>query len=196
MSSKLDITQLLQDWSNGDQEALGKLMPLVYSELRQLAHHYMQGERRDHTLQTTALVHEAYLRLVDHSKANWKNRAHFFGVSAQLMRQILIDHARSHAAGKRGGGVPRLSLDEAKVLAEVQSRELIALDDALKSLAAIDPQKSHIVELRFFGGLSVNEVAEFLKISVPTVVRHWRTARAWLYREMSSSADGSPQAED
>lgn len=180
-----DITRLLQEWSDGDQTALTKLMPLVYDELRRLAHRYMSQERSDHTLQTTALVHEAYLRLVGQTDVRWQNRAHFFAVSAQLMRRILVDHARTQHAAKRGGAeVIKLSLDEAAHVPDECAAELIALDEALTKLADVDRQKSRIVELRFFGGLTLDEVAEMLNVSAPTVTRQWRVARAWLYREM------------
>jgi len=182
--SSEDITRLLQEWSDGDQTALTKLMPLVYDELRRLAHRYMAQERSDHTLQTTALVHEAYLRLVGQKDVQWQNRAHFFAVSAQLMRRILVDHARTQHAAKRGGGGLKLSLDEAANVPYEPAAELIALDEALTKLADIDRRKSRIVELRFFGGLTLDEVAEMLSVSSPTVMRQWRVARAWLYREM------------
>ena len=180
-----DITQLLKDWSDGDQQALTKLIPLVYDELRRLAQRYMAQERPDHTLQTTALVHEAYLRLVDLNNVRWQNRAHFFGVSAQLMRHILVDYARNQHAAKRGGANLKLSLDEAVNLSDERAVELVALDDAMARLASLDPQKSRIAELRFFGGLNIEEVAEILGVSAATVVRQWRLARAWLNREIS-----------
>ncbi len=183
--SSQDVTRLLQDWSKGDQAALANLMPLVYNELRHLASRYLRRERAGHTLQTTALVHEAYLRLIDQNQVTWQNRAHFFGVAAQMMRRILVDHAREQHAEKRGGGAPRLSLDEAIGLAGERGVNLIALDDALSALAAIDPQQSRIVELRFFGGLTVEETAEVLGVSPATVKREWSMAKAWLYREIS-----------
>lgn len=179
------MTRLLQDWSKGDQAALANLMPLVYNELRHLASRYLRRERAGHTLQTTALVHEAYLRLIDQNQVTWQNRAHFFGVAAQMMRRILVDHAREQHAEKRGGGAPRLSLDEAIGLAGERGVNLIALDDALSALAAIDPQQSRIVELRFFGGLTVEETAEVLGVSPATVKREWSMAKAWLHREIS-----------
>jgi RNA polymerase sigma factor (TIGR02999 family) len=180
-----EVTQLLIDWSNGDQAALDKLVPVVDRELRRLAHHYMRGERPDHTLQTTALVNEAFVRLVNRKSIQWQNRAHFFGIAAQLMRTILVDHARSHACAKRGGGAGRLELDEALAVSQQKASEVIALDDALKALALIDPQQSRIVELRFFGGLTVEEAAEVLHVSPATIKREWSSAKAWLYRELA-----------
>ncbi|MGH9755417.1 MAG: sigma-70 family RNA polymerase sigma factor [Blastocatellia bacterium] len=182
--SSQNVTQLLLDWRNGDREALDRLMPLVYEELRRIANYYMRNERQAHTLQTTALVNEAYLRLVDHENIEWQNRAHFFGVAAQAMRRILVDHARTRNYQKRGGAAQRVSLDEAATLAEEQAAELIALDEALKELAKIDPRKCRIVEMRYFGGLSVEETAETLGVSVTTVARDWITAKGWLLREM------------
>lgn len=180
------VTQLLIDWSNGDRAALDKLVPVVEQELRRLAHHYMSRERAGHTLQTTALVNEAFVRLVNRKSIHWQNRAHFFGISAQLMRTILVDHARSHACAKRGGGAGKLELDEAMVVSQQRASEVVALDDALKELALIDPQQSHIVELRFFGGLTVEEAAEVLHVSPATIKREWSTAKAWLYRELEN----------
>ncbi|HYL99269.1 MAG TPA: sigma-70 family RNA polymerase sigma factor [Blastocatellia bacterium] len=180
--SSNQVTQLLVDWGNGDKDALDKLVPIVYQELRKLARHYMRGERAGHTLETTALVNEAYLRLVDYNRMQWQNRAHFFAVSAQVMRRILIDHARSHLYQKRGGGAIKVSLSNAAGLTEQRASELVAVDTALEQLAAMDPRKSRIVELRFFGGLSVEETAEVLGISTPTVQREWRKARAWLHK--------------
>jgi len=180
-----EVSQLLLAWSDGDQSALDKLVPLVYAELRRLAGHYMSRERAGHSLQTTALVNEAYLRLVDYKRMQWQGRAHFFAVSAQLMRRILVEHARSRHYLKRGGGAPQVSLEEAAVISEEQDADLVALDDALESLAAIDQRKSRVVELRFFGGLSVEETAEVLKVSPLTVMRDWSTAKAWLYRELN-----------
>lgn len=182
--SPSDITQLLLDWSEGDREALDQLLPLVYEELRRLAHHYIGLERPGQTLQTTALVHEAYLRLVDQSRVRLENRAQFFGLSARLMRRILVDHARARRAAKRGGASPRLSLEEAAGVSGDAVSEMLALDEALNTLEAVDPEKSRIVEMRFFGGMEVEEVAEVLGVSASTVARQWRTARAWLYREM------------
>jgi len=180
-----EITQLLVDWSNGNQAALDQLMPLVYTELRQLAHWYMRRERPGHTMQTTALIHEAYLRLVDQTQVRWENQAHFFGIAARLMRQILIEHARSHTRAKRGGGAVTLSLDEAALVSQARAVELLALNDALERLATVDPRKSRVVELRFFGGLSVEETARVLNIASNTVLRDWRLAKAWLHREIS-----------
>ena len=184
-ASSQNITRLLLDWRNGDQMALDRLMPLVYEELRRMANHYMRNERRGHTLQTSALVNEAYLRLVDQENIEWQNRAHFFGVAAQAMRRILVDHARSRNYQKRGGGAQQVSLDEAMTLAGDRAAELIALDDALRELARMDERKSRVVELRYFGGLSLEETAEALGVSVPTVTRDWNTAKAWLMREMT-----------
>jgi RNA polymerase sigma factor (TIGR02999 family) len=180
--SQPDVTQLLLDWSKGDQESLDKLLPVVYQELRRLAQHYLQQERPDHTLQATALVHEAYLKLVDTTSVQWQNRAHFFAVAAQVMRHILVDAARQRCAQKRGGG-QKLPLDEAiEVPDEPDDANLVALDEALNKLAEVDPRQSKIIELRYFGGLSVEETAEALGISPTTVKREWRVARAWLHR--------------
>jgi RNA polymerase sigma factor (TIGR02999 family) len=179
-----DVTQLLLKWNSGDQAALDQLIPLVYDELRRLADRYLRRERRDHTLQTTALVHEAYLRLVD-QKVEWKNRSQFFAIAAQLMRRILVDHARSHGAAKRGSGERKLSLDDIVIRFEERAADLVALDDALTGLASIDPQQSRIVELRFFGGLTVEETADVLDISPATVKREWNMAKAWLYRQLT-----------
>jgi RNA polymerase sigma-70 factor (ECF subfamily) len=180
-----NITKLLLDWRNGDSAALDRLMPLVYEELRRMANQYMRHERKGHTLQTSALVNEAYLRLVDHEHIEWQNRAHFFGVAAQAMRRILVDHARARNYQKRGGGAQQVSLDEAAPLTGACAAELIALDEALQELAKLDPRKSRVVELRYFGGLSMEETAEALGISIPTVTRDWNTAKAWLLRELS-----------
>jgi RNA polymerase sigma-70 factor, ECF subfamily len=180
-----EVTQLLMAWSEGDQSAFEKLVPLVEAELHRLAKHYMQRERSDHTLQTTALVNEAYLRLADWKNARWQNRAHFFGVSARLMRNILVDYATAHRAAKRGGDNCKLSLSKADGLIQERDLEILALDDALKRLALIDERKSRIVELRYFGGLTTQETAEVLGISDATVEREWTKARAWLYRELS-----------
>jgi RNA polymerase sigma factor (TIGR02999 family) len=186
--SQEEVTQLLLAWGNGNEAALEKLMPLVYEELRRLAHQYMRRERPGHTLQTTALVNEVYFRLIDQKRMHWQNRAHFLAIAAQLMRRILVDHARSHQYAKRGGGAPKVSLDEGAIVAEEQAADLIALDDALVSLAAIDERKSRIVELRFFGGLSVEETAETLKTSTRTVMREWSMAKAWLYHTINHDA--------
>jgi RNA polymerase sigma factor (TIGR02999 family) len=183
-SSTHQITQLLQAWSGGEQEALKKLTPLVYEELHRAAHRYTARERPDHTLQTTALVNEVYLRLVDAREVTWQDRAHFFGVCARLMRRVLTDFARSRGYLKRGGHSPHVPLDEALVVSPQPRADLVALDDALNALAAIDPRKSQVVELRFFGGLSVEETAEVLKVSMETVKRDWGLARVWLLREM------------
>jgi RNA polymerase sigma-70 factor (ECF subfamily) len=181
-----EVTQLLIDWSNGNKAALDKLMPLVDAELHRLAHHYMRRENPGHTLQTTALVNEAYLRLVDQTHAHWKNRAHFFAIAAQLMRRILVDHARSRQYAKRGGGARKMLLEETMMVSPERRADLIELDEALNQLAAIDPRKAEVVELRFFGGLSVEETAEALAISAVTVMRDWRMAKAWLYNELSN----------
>lgn len=181
-----EVTRLLHDWRGGDRAALEKLTPLVYDELRRLASHYLRGERRDHTLQGTALVHEAFIRLVGQSELEWQSRAHFFGIAARLMRQILVDHARKHTAAKRGGGEPQLSIEEAAVFSPQRAANLVALDDALQELARFDPRKSRIVELRYFGGLSIEEIGEAEGIAVATVRRQMRTAEAWLHREMSA----------
>lgn len=180
---------LLRAWSDGDQRALDKLTPIVYDELRRLARRYMSRERTGHSLQTTALVNEAYLRLVDYKRMRWENRAHFFAVSAQLMRRILVDYARRHNL-KRGGDVPHVSLDDAAVIGGGRDEDLLALDAAMQALAKLDSRKVQVIELRFFGGLSVEETAEVLKVSPITVMRDWSTARAWLYREMRGSCDG------
>jgi RNA polymerase sigma factor (TIGR02999 family) len=179
-----EITRLLQAWGEGDKSALERLVPLVYEELHRLAHHYMAHERPGHTLQTSALLNEAYLRLVDSAKPSWQNRAHFFAVSAQAMRRILVDWARSRRALKRGGEAFPLELEEALVVADAPGADFVALDDALKGLAALDPRKSEVVELRFFGGLSVEETAEVLKVSPETVARDWKFAKSWLRREL------------
>lgn len=181
-----EVTQLLKDWSEGKQAALDKLMPLIYQELRRLAHQYLSRERAGHTLQTTDLVHEAYLRLVDQRRVRWQNRAHFFGIAAQLMRRILVDRARHHRRLKRGGGALIVSLDQAAVVSRQTEVDLLALDEALTRLAVVDERKARIVELRFFGGLSVEDTAQFLKISAITVMREWRMAKAWLHRELSN----------
>lgn len=180
-----DVTQLLVRWSNGDHDALEQLMPLVYGELRRLASRYLRRERPDHTLQSTALVHEAFLKLVDQQNVHWQNRAHFFGVAAQMIRRILVDHARGHRAAKRGGGAWKLSLDEAIAEQQRHDIDLVSLDDALTSLSELDPQQGKIVELRFFTGLSIEETAEVLGISPATVKRDWTTAKAWLYRDLT-----------
>ncbi len=182
-----DVSLLLRAWSDGDQKALDKLTPIVYDELRRLAGYYLLQERPGHSLQATALVNEAYLRLVDYKRMRWGNRAHFFAVSAQLMRRILVDHARRHNL-KRGGGVQRVELEDVAVVGGDRAENLVALDEALQSLARMDARKARVIELRFFGGLSVDETAEVLQISPVTVMRDWSSARAWLYREMGGGA--------
>ena len=180
VSSK-DVTQLLFAWSNGDKEALHRLIPLVYEELHRLAARYMRKEDPGHTLQATALVNEAYCRLIEQKDVRWQNRAHFYGIAAQLMRRILVDHARSRRRAKRGGGAEKISLDETAVIPQPQSSHIILLDDALTRLAQFDPQKSSIVELKFFGGLTTEEIAEVEQLSIRMIEREWRKARAWLY---------------
>jgi RNA polymerase sigma-70 factor, ECF subfamily len=180
-----EVTQLLKAWSAGDEQALEKLTPLVYEQLHRVAQRYMAGQRPDHTLQTTALVNEVYLRLVDCGQVRWRDRAHFFAVSARLMRRILVDFARSRGYQKRGGAMPHISLEDAPSVCHEPDANLLALDEALKALATIDDRKSRVVELRFFGGLSVEETAEVLGVSTETVLRDWRLARAWLLRELS-----------
>ena len=184
-SAQQEVTQLLGDWSGGDEGALDKLIPLVQPELHRLAHHYMSRERAGHTLQTTAILNEAYLRMVDNTKPLWQNRTHFVAAAAQLMRRIMVDHARERYSLKRGGGALKVTLDEAALVTETRSQELLDLDEALERLAAQDARKSQIVELRYFGGLTVEETAEFLKMSQRTVEREWTAAKAWLYRELS-----------
>jgi RNA polymerase sigma-70 factor, ECF subfamily len=185
LPSTHEVTQLLKAWTAGDEEALGKLTPLVYEQLHKVARRCMAGERSGHTLQTTALVNEVYLRLVDCDQMNWQDRAHFFAVSAQLMRRILIDFARSRSYQKRGGGTLQLSLEEAPCVCSEPDSNIVALDDALKALASVDERKSKVVELRFFGGLSIEETAEVLRVSIETVVRDWRLAKVWLLRELT-----------
>jgi RNA polymerase sigma factor (TIGR02999 family) len=180
-----NVTELLDAWGRGDAAALNKLMPLVYEELHRLAHQYMGREGPGHTMQTTELLNEAYLRLVDQKQAAWQNRAQFIGIAAQLMRRVLIDHARSRASEKRGGTVRPVTLDEAAVLSPTQAEQVLAVDEALQRLSNVDPRKGRIVELRYFGGLTVGETAEVLKISPVTVMRDWSFAKAWLHRELS-----------
>lgn len=180
------ITQLLCEWSEGNQAAVDQLMPLVYDELRRLARSYLRRERPDHTLQSTALVHEAYIRLIDQHSVNWQNRAHFFGIASQMMRRILVNHALARGAAKRGGPATKLSLDEA-VRFEQPDVDLIALDEALKEMETLDPRQARIVELRFFGGLSIEETAEVVNLSPATVKREWSTARLWLRRQISKT---------
>jgi RNA polymerase sigma-70 factor, ECF subfamily len=184
-----EVTQLLRAWSGGDERALQELVPLVHGELHRLARRYMASERPGHTLQATALVNEAYLRLVDIRKIDWQNRAHFLGVCAQLMRRILVDFARRRRSQKRGGEVEKLSLEEGPIVSKERAAELVALDKALTALAAMDARRSRVVELRFFGGLSVEETAEVLKVSPDTVMHDWKLAKAWLAREMSGKND-------
>jgi RNA polymerase sigma factor (TIGR02999 family) len=186
------VTQLLVAWSGGDQKALDKLMPLVYAELRQMAKRHMSSQREGHTLRTAALINEAFLKLVNNPEKRWLNRAHFFGVASRAMRHILVDYARSRQYAKRGGGERPVSFDEAAVITEERAAELVSLDDALEALAKFDPRKSQIVEMRYFGGLSVKEAAEVLKVSPDTVMRDWRLAKTWLLRQMSGGdGDGA-----
>jgi len=180
-----NVTRLLQAWGQGEGAALEQMIPIVHHELRRIAHRYMAGERPGHTLQATALVNEAYVKLVDSQKVNWQNRAHFFAISAQLMRRILVDFARSRGYQKRGGGAQKVTLVEELIGRRERGQDLVALDDAMNALAVLDPRKSRVVELRFFGGLSVEETAEVLKVSPDTVMRDWRLAKSWLRREMS-----------
>ncbi|MGP8156364.1 MAG: sigma-70 family RNA polymerase sigma factor [Candidatus Acidiferrales bacterium] len=183
-ASSTRVSRLLADWGRGDEEAREALIPVVYDELRRLARRHLWRERPDHTLQSAALVNEAYLRLVRQDAPQWQNRAHFFGVAAQLMRHILVDHARNRLAAKRGAGAPRLALDPELAPAQKQEIDLVALDDALAKLATLDPQQGRVIELRFFGGLSIEETAVVLGVSPATVKREWATARAWLHREL------------
>lgn len=182
-----DVTQILRDWSEGDENASARLMPLVYEELRRLAREYLRRERGDHTLQATALVHEAYLRMVDEKSVTWKNRAHFYGIAARLMRRILVDHARAHNAAKRGGLEQKFTLDEARDLPAPGATDLVALDGALEDFAKTYPRKSEVVELKFFGGLETNEIAEVLQVSQKTVLRDWSFAKLWLCRELKTA---------
>ncbi len=184
--SSKQITRLLAEWERGDPDALDALTPAVYGELHRIAHRYMRRERPDHTLQTSALINEAYIRLIDQREAHWQNRAHFFAIASKLMRRVLVDHARAKRYAKRGGNPVQVSLDEEMATSENQGPDLVALDDALKDLEAMDPRKSRIVEMRFFGGVSLEEAAEAMAISVPTVEREWRFARAWLRRAITS----------
>jgi RNA polymerase sigma-70 factor (ECF subfamily) len=184
-----EVSQLLLDWSDGDQNALDRLIPVVHQELHRLAHHYMRRERPGQTFQTTALVDEAYLRLVNYKRMRWQNRAHFFAIAAQVMRRILVEHARSRASAKRGAGAQKVSLEETAVVSEGRSAEVIAVNDALINLEAWDARKGKIVELRFFGGLNIEETAEVMKISPTTVQREWRAAKAWLHRALSEGTN-------
>ena len=178
------VTQLLAEWSQGNDAALTELTPLVYEDLRRLAHHYMDGQRPDHTLQTTALVNEAYLRLADQTNPNWQTRAHFFAVAARAMRQILVNYAKSYRSQKRGGGALKIELDETALVSPAESTAIVDLHEALKRLATLDPRKGEVVELKYFGGLNYDEIAEVLKISPVTVRRDWEFAKAWLYTEL------------
>jgi RNA polymerase sigma-70 factor (ECF subfamily) len=187
-SSSQELTHFLLAWRQGEKEALNKLIPVIYEELRRIAHSYIRGERRGHTLQTTALVNEAYLRLLDCSRVNWQNRAHFLAVSAQLMRRILVDYARSRGYQKRGGAMERISLKESQIVSQGRDPDLLELDNALQALAVVDARKCQVVELRFFGGLTAEETAEVLGVSPDTVLRDWRLARTWLAREMRKQA--------
>jgi RNA polymerase sigma factor (TIGR02999 family) len=187
-SASHEVTELLKDWSDGDQTAVDKLLPLVYDELHRLAHHHMQREKPGHMLQTSALINEAYVRLVDQPRIRWENRTHFFGIAARLMRRILVDEARKRDCAKRGGGTIQIPIDEATSVSLEPAGNVVALDDALKTLETIDARQSEIVELRFFGGLSIEETAEVLKVSPGTVMRDWTFARAWLRNEMIGAA--------
>jgi RNA polymerase sigma-70 factor (ECF subfamily) len=185
------VSGLLRAWSAGDRDALDRLTPIVYAELHRLAKRYMKRERPGHSLQATALVNEAYMRLVDYKGMHWQNRAHFFAVSAQLMRRILVEHARRHNL-KRGGNVPHVALDDAAIIGGDRDADLVLLDEAMNTLAQFDARKAQVVEMRFFGGLSVDETAEVLKVSPVTVMRDWSTAKAWLYRELAGGTDDGP----
>ncbi len=183
-----EITQMLIELTGGNKDVVNQILPHIYDELRRLAGSYLRRERSDHTLQPTALVHEAYMKLIDQKKVRWQNRAHFFGIAAQVMRRILMDHARKHSAGKRGGEAEKLPLEEEILIVSTdRSADLIALDDALQGLAELDPQKAKLVELRYFGGLSIEETAEVMGVSVPTINRQWRLAKAWLHSQVSST---------
>jgi RNA polymerase sigma-70 factor, ECF subfamily len=185
-SGNKEVTQLLAAWSDGDGEALAELMPMVYDELHRMAKRYMNSQTSGHTLQTTALIHEAYLKLADQKDKRWQNRAHFFAVAAQAMRHILVDHARKHKAEKRGGEATVISLESVAVISNQRAEEIVALNEALENLTALDERKARVVELRYFGGLSVEETAEVLKVSPETVARDWRFAKTWLLRELSN----------
>ena len=185
-ATRADATQILKEWSEGDKDAPARLMPLIYEELRRRAAEYLRHERPDHTLQATALVHETYLKLIDQNQVDWKTRAHFCGVAAQLMRRVLLEHARAHNAEKRGGKMEKLYLDETRELAQERAPDLIALDDALKSFAGTFPRESDVVEMKFFGGLETKEIAEVLHVSTKTVLRDWNFAKLWLCRELST----------
>lgn len=194
MPPQSDATELLLAWGNGDESAFDKLVPLVYQEMRVLAQRYMRRERTDHTLQATALVNEAYVRLVDVNRIQWQNRSHFLAVAAQTMRRILVDFARQRHRQKRGGDVMRVTIDDAHDIAQEKGADVVALSDALSALATFDPRMSQVVELRFFGGLSVQETADVLRVSSETVMRDWKTAKAWLLRELSDSKSGREPA--
>lgn len=184
MTENPDITELLVEWRRGDEQAFDALFPLVYEEMRRRAHGYLRREREDHTLSATALVHEAYLKLIDIDRIDWQDRSHFFAMAARAMRRILVSHARKHNAVKRGGGATKLSLDEAPTLSSSRSEQMLALDEALERLSALDERKGRVVELRFFGGLTIEETAEALEVAPSTVKLDWQKARAWLYREL------------
>lgn len=184
-----EVTLLLQEWQNGDRKALDALLPRVYQELRRLAHFQLQQERPGHTLQSAALVHEAYLRMIGLNPPRWESRSHFFTIAAQLMRQILVDYARRHRAVKRGGDAPKVSLEGTTIFADQKGVDVLALDEALRALAKIDPRQGRVVELRFFGGLSLEEISEALQISTATAQRDWTTARAWLHREIKRDSE-------
>ena len=192
-SASADVTQLLRAWREGDQSALDRLTPVVYQDLRRLARRHLLAERAGHSLQPTALVHEAYMRLVDYRRMQWQDRVHFFAICAQLMRRILVEHARRHNQ-KRGGTIRHVSLEHAPEVGSAASKDVLALDEALSELARMDPRKAQVVELRYFGGLSVPETAEALSISVPTVLRDWSSAKAWLYREMTGGSNSGLRA--
>lgn len=195
MAGSHEVTQLLMEWSEGNQSALDRLMPLIYAELRRIASRYMAAQRPTHTLQTTALIHEAYLRMANKSGGKWTNRAHFLGVAAKAMRNILVDHARAEQAARRGGQQKQtVSLDDAAQVSVEHSADILALDDALQDLGALCPRQSRVVELRYFGGLSNEEIAEALSVSPETVMRDWRAARAWLYLQLNSSSCGRAQS--
>ena len=188
MDTSADVTQLLLDWSDGDREALGKLTPLVYQELKKLAESYLRRERAENSLQPTALAHEAFIKLIDQQHVRWQNRAHFYGIAAQAMRRILVDHARARLAEKRGCGGATVSLDEAVNVSGERADQLVALDEALKTLAELDPQQSRVVELKYFGGMTLEETAEVLGVSRATVIREWQMAKAWLYGELNKNS--------
>jgi len=188
-----EVTQILHEWSDGDSNAPARLMPFVYDELRRQARNYLARERGSHTLQPTALVHEAYLRLVDQTRISWQNRAHFYGMAANMMRRILVDHARAHATEKRGGAAVRLSIEDVQIPLEQRAADFVALDEALEELAKFDERKARIVEMRFFGGLTDEEIAEVLGVTTRTVWRDWKTARLWLFRELSEPSGAADE---